>query len=351
MENKIKKTFEELYGVERANEIKERTKKTRIEKGCSGQASTDEKEKERRRKVSAAMKGNPKAGGKRYGSGRGKHGWYKGYYCDSSWELAWVIYHIENNIQFERNHEGFNYVYKNESHKYYPDFIKEGVYYEIKGYKTKEFDAKKSQFPHELIILYGKNLKDIFEYVINKYGKSFIYLYEDKKYVKFCVKCNNTLYVKNKSGLCQKCYLDLIKSNPKKISKKAIKKTNNCLVCGKLIEKNKTQLCKKCYKPQIVYKLQIDKNELEKLIKEFSYEKIGKMFNVSGNTIKKRALKMGIELENKIGYWGKVYGEIIQNKKEIKCCKICGSKLSFKNKSGYCSKCSYEHNFKIKKDK
>ena len=27
--------------------------------------------------------------------GYGKHGWYKEYWCDSSWELAYVIYNLD----------------------------------------------------------------------------------------------------------------------------------------------------------------------------------------------------------------------------------------------------------------
>lgn len=42
-------------------------------------------------------------GGYRKGSGVGKSGWYNGIYCDSSWELAYVIYHIDNNLPIIRN--------------------------------------------------------------------------------------------------------------------------------------------------------------------------------------------------------------------------------------------------------
>ena len=38
-----------------------------------------------------------KTGGIREGAGRSKSGWYKGYYCNSSYELAWVIYSLDNN--------------------------------------------------------------------------------------------------------------------------------------------------------------------------------------------------------------------------------------------------------------
>ena len=48
------------------------------------------------------------------------------------------------------------------------------------------------------------------------------------------------------------------------------------------------------YKPRT--KFDVEKNVLEKLIKEKSYVEIGKMFNVTDNSIKKRAKKLGIEL-------------------------------------------------------
>ena len=41
-----------------------------------------------------------KGGGYKPGSGRGKQGWYKGYWCDSSWELAFVMYCLYNNLMY-----------------------------------------------------------------------------------------------------------------------------------------------------------------------------------------------------------------------------------------------------------
>lgn len=58
-------------------------------------------------------------------SGYGKHGWYKEYWCDSSWELAYVIYNLDHNIKFKRNYQGFTYIFNNKLHKFYPDFILE----------------------------------------------------------------------------------------------------------------------------------------------------------------------------------------------------------------------------------
>ena len=133
------------------------------------------------------------SGGYRKGSGFGKSGWFKGIWCDSSYELAWVIYNIDHNIQFTRNTEGFEYFKNGIKCKYYPDFIIGSTYIEIKGYYTEEVDIKSNNFPHELKILYKSDLKEIFEYVISKYGSNFIEVYESnphKKRNNQCKICN-----------------------------------------------------------------------------------------------------------------------------------------------------------------
>lgn len=119
-----------------------------------------------------------KTGGYRPNSGTSKKGWYKGYFCGSSWELAWVIYNLDHNIKFDRNHRGFNYNYENKIKKYYPDFVIGNEYIEIKGYHSKQFDAKVSQFPLKLKILHKAELHPVLEYVKNTYGKNFVSLYE-----------------------------------------------------------------------------------------------------------------------------------------------------------------------------
>jgi len=107
----------------------------------------------------------------------GKRGIYKGYKCDSSWELAYVIYNLEHNIQFERNKKGFKYIYENKEYRYYPDFIEAGQYIEIKGYKTKK-DDEKWKVVKNLKIMFYEDIKYMLDYVINIYGKDFIKLYE-----------------------------------------------------------------------------------------------------------------------------------------------------------------------------
>lgn len=154
--------------------------KKKIENGTNGVAGTAEKERERKEKISKTMK-EKRLGGKRHGSGRGKKGWYKGYFCDSSWELAFVIYNLEHGIKFERNKQGFEYEFNGEKHKFYPDFILEnGTYVEIKGAMTEQNKVKINSFNGPLSVLDKYGIKIYLDYVESKYGKDFIKLYMEE---------------------------------------------------------------------------------------------------------------------------------------------------------------------------
>ena len=138
------------------------------------------KEEARRIKISQTAKRNKKSGGARNGAGAGKKGTYKGYYCDSSWELAFVIYNIEHDIEFKRNTQLFEYEFDGEVHKYMPDFIIDDVYYEIKGYWTEQWQAKYDSFKkeHKIEVIDEEKIKPYLDYVIQKYGTNFIDLYK-----------------------------------------------------------------------------------------------------------------------------------------------------------------------------
>lgn len=119
------------------------------------------------------------SGGIRKGAGRGKKGWYKNYWCDSSWELAYVIYNLDHNIKFERNRKYFEYVYKNETHKYYPDFIEGNKYVEIKGYESIVTKLKKEAMKNENYeLINASKIEKYLKYTIEKYGIDFIKLYK-----------------------------------------------------------------------------------------------------------------------------------------------------------------------------
>lgn len=140
-----------------------------------GKGATPELELERIRKITEKAKLNN--GGLRQGSGRGKQGWYKSIYCDSSWELAFVIYHIDNNILIERCKEVRSYTFENKIKNYYPDFVVNNKIYEIKGYTTAQSDAK-ALFNPDIEILNKDKIAFYLNYVVDKYGKNFISLYE-----------------------------------------------------------------------------------------------------------------------------------------------------------------------------
>ena len=172
--NKGKK-FEDVYDVEKIKRLKE---------GCSkgGKALKGTHLSEARKKNLSIKAKQNKLGGYTKGGGRGKHGWYKGYWCDSSWELAWVIYNLDHNIDFKRNTEKFPYIYNDKIKHFIPDFIINNEFIEIKGWKNKITEEKIKQFNYPITVLYGDDLKEIFEYVIKSYGKDFIKLYEIQKY-------------------------------------------------------------------------------------------------------------------------------------------------------------------------
>ena len=122
------------------------------------------------------------SGGYRRGAGHGKKGWYKGYWCDSSWELAWVIYNLEHNIKFSRCKEKFAYQFNGKTHYYYPDFkLENGTYVEIKGYQYPNWKEKQKQILIPLQVFYQKDMQEIFAYVKNKYGTNWIELYDNSK--------------------------------------------------------------------------------------------------------------------------------------------------------------------------
>lgn len=113
-----------------------------------------------------------------------KYGWYKDYYCDSSWELAFIIYCLDNDIHVIRNSEYFVFTTKDGKHsKFYPDFIIDDVYYEIKGGYDTNTNEKISQFPKDkhLVLIDSNKITKYLNYAESKYGKQFYTVYDKDK--------------------------------------------------------------------------------------------------------------------------------------------------------------------------
>ncbi len=141
-------------------------------------ANSPELEAARRAKLSqvALRRG---LGGYERGSGRGKKGWFRGYWCDSTYELVFVAYALDHDIPFERNLEVFPYEYADKLMRWIPDFrLADGTYVEIKGYLSAQALAKFEYFYRPLLVLTQAELRDMFEYVWRTHGKNLVALYE-----------------------------------------------------------------------------------------------------------------------------------------------------------------------------
>ena len=111
-------------------------------------------------------------GGYREGSGRSKSGYFNNFYCSSTYELAYYIWNIEHDVDIERCKESFNYTHKGNIHRYYPDFVVDGVIIETKGYHTDIVDIKTKAVESQgrkIKVLYEKDLTHMIDYVKDKY--------------------------------------------------------------------------------------------------------------------------------------------------------------------------------------
>lgn len=111
-----------------------------------------------------------------------RSGYYKGILCQSSWELAYVLYAIDHNINFVRNEKSFSYIFEDKEHSYFPDFYLPDcdTYVEIKGWYDPKSQAKVAQFKQKIILLQAEEMKPILNYVTQTYGLDFTSLYEKK---------------------------------------------------------------------------------------------------------------------------------------------------------------------------
>lgn len=153
-------------------------------------------------------------GGHREKSGYSKSGYFKGIYCGSTYELAWVIYRLDHKLHVER-FEGF--IKYDEGRKYFPDFVEGNTIHEMKGWNTSSTDRillaknKGASAAGYKVKLYFKNdLQKEFNWVKENYNFSKIEeLYDGYKprYELVCRNCGFSFYTDNKHRKCcsRKC--------------------------------------------------------------------------------------------------------------------------------------------------
>lgn len=122
---------------------------------------------------------------------------YEGRFFDSSYELKYFIFLRDNNMKFEF-HNGDYFTFKDNagnSHRYYPDFLVNNQYIEIKGefwwdeekqvlidrYGNPNFEKTECMKSNGVIVKTSKDLKKEFEYVDKTYGKTFVKQFKYRK--------------------------------------------------------------------------------------------------------------------------------------------------------------------------
>ena len=128
---------------------------------------------------------------------------------------------------------------------------------------------------------------------------------EADKCLLLCSNCHRELheemngYKDKRTDIKQRTYKTIHKeSSPSR--KRAIKKHNQCLTCG-IDTYNKHYCSNKCYN---LAKRKVDrpsKEYLKELLIKNNWTKIGNMFGVSDNAVRKWAKRYGIDLNRKIG--------------------------------------------------
>lgn len=186
------KKYKDVFGEKRAKQIIANISNSLIGKS-TGQCLSESDEKLRKHKISIARVNFLNSGKNKC---RGRSGWYKGIWCDSSWELVWVIYNIDHNIKFKRNHDKFAYQINDEQHFYVPDFIlDDGTLIEIKGYtfNPTKLKLKINSVPstYKFILLQKNEMKPILQYVRRKYGKKFYKMYEQGEMTEHGLLCQS----------------------------------------------------------------------------------------------------------------------------------------------------------------
>lgn len=136
-------------------------------KGKPGRLHTEDE----KLRISVKMRGNHNSDVNK--TGRGKKGYYKGLFCASTYELAFVIYCLDHHINISRFKGWYEYEYLGVKHRYYPDFIIDDVIYEIKGFWTPQVDAKtRAVTDRQIKILYREDMSEVFDYILKTYNKT-----------------------------------------------------------------------------------------------------------------------------------------------------------------------------------
>lgn len=109
---------------------------------------------------------------------------------DSSWELAFYVYHYKNGNDIKREPCTIDYTFNGKTHKYYPDFEVNGQLYEIKGdqfikngkmyniYKNEVNELAEAKrrcaIEHNVKFIFKKEIKPYLDWIKANLGSTFL---------------------------------------------------------------------------------------------------------------------------------------------------------------------------------
>jgi hypothetical protein len=123
--------------------------------------------------------------------GGGHKGRYKDIPCDSTYELAFLIWNIDQGINITRCDSVYPYTFKDKTSSYKPDFVVEGQEVEIKGFMSARAQAKLDQNPH-VFVIDKINIQPFIKYVKHTYQvKDLRDLYDTPDHKSSCPHCKS----------------------------------------------------------------------------------------------------------------------------------------------------------------
>jgi predicted nucleic acid-binding Zn ribbon protein len=113
-----------------------------------------------------------------------KFGHYKGIYCASSWELAFLIYNLDLGKDIKRCNLTFSYIMNDEEKIYFPDFLIDNIIYEVKGRELEDVAFKTQAVidaGYQIELIRKNEITPIIKFLKEKYGfKDITELYDQK---------------------------------------------------------------------------------------------------------------------------------------------------------------------------
>jgi hypothetical protein len=114
----------------------------------------------------------------------GKFGYYKGIYCASSWELAFLVYNLDLGKDIRRCKLTFSYIMNGQEKTYFPDFLMDDVIHEVKGRELDDVVVKTQAVVdagYQIEVIRKKEITPIIKFLREKYGiKDLTELYDKK---------------------------------------------------------------------------------------------------------------------------------------------------------------------------